>query len=251
MRVFTDMNSLPVFRNPVVTVGSFDGVHRGHKSLLEIMREKSCVSKGETIVVTFAEHPRNVLKSGEALQLLTSLNEKILLLEKEGIDNLVVMPFDDAVSRLSPEDFIRDFIIGKLGAKELVVGYNHHFGHNKNGSAATLQGMEAKYGFHIYEAPKLSYGEMKISSTTIRKAISEGNMRQAGKMMGHPYTIMATVGEEGELMTGEPLKLLPPHGRYFVDVNGVNGIFTVGGNGSVTLETAVAPVPGTELLISF
>lgn len=249
--MFTDMDSLPVFRSPVVTVGSFDGVHRGHQHLLDIMRERASLSGGETIVVTFAEHPRNVLKSEDDLRLLTSLNEKAFLLEKGRIDNLVVMPFDTEVSRLSPEDFIRDFIVGRLGAKELVVGYNHHFGHNKEGDAATLRELETRYAFRICEAPKFSDGEEKISSTTIRKAISEGNMRLAGRLMGHPYIIMAVVGDDGELITDEPLKLLPPPGRYYVDVNGLNGAFQVAEDGGVALETSAAPAPGAELLISF
>ncbi len=251
MKVLTEMNSLPVFRNPVVTVGSFDGVHRGHKYLLDIMRERASLSGCETVVVTFTEHPRNVLKSADEVRLLTSLNEKAFLLEEEGIDYLVAMPFDNTVSRLSPEDFIRDFIVGRLGAKELVAGYNHHFGHNKEGNAATLHELENKYGFRIFEAPKFSDGAEKISSTNIRKAVSEGNMRLAGRLLGHPYIIMALVGESGELMTDEPLKLLPAPGRYYIDVNGANGIFTVGTDGSVTLETSASTAPGTGLLISF
>ncbi len=245
------MDALPVFRSPVVTVGSFDGVHRGHKYLLDIMRERASESGGETIVVTFAEHPRNILKSADEVRLLTSLNEKAFLLENEGVDNLVVMPFDAVVSRLSPEDFISGFIVGKLGAKELVVGYNHHFGHNKQGDAATLREMEDKYGFHIYEASRFGDGGEKISSTAIRGAISKGNMRLAERLMGHPYIIMAYVGENGGLMTDEPLKMLPPAGRYFVGVNGANGVFTVGEDGGVTLETSAPPAPGTTLLISF
>ena len=249
--MLTDMDALPVFRSPVVTVGSFDGVHLGHKHLLDVMRERASFSGGETVVVTFEEHPRNVLKPEDEVPLITSLNEKAFLLEKEKIDNLIVMPFDETVSRLSPEDFIRDFAVGKLGAKELVVGYNHHFGHNKEGSAATLRELETKYGFQIYEAPVFSAGPEKINSTNVRKAVLEGNIRLAERLMGHPYIIMASVGENGELMTDEPLKLLPPAGRYFVDVNGRNGALTIAGDGGVTLETSASATPGTELLISF
>lgn len=252
MRVFTDMNALPVFRDSVVTVGSFDGVHRGHKHLLEIMRDKACESGGETIVVTFAQHPRNVLHPSDDVRLLTSLNEKSLLLEQEGVDNLVVMPFDSATSHLSPEDFILDFVVGRLGAKELVVGYNHHFGRNKEGNAAMLHEMEKKFDFHITEAPRFSdRPDEKISSTAIRKALCQGEMRRVERLLGHPYIIIAWVGENGELLSDEPLKLLPSPGNYFVVVNGRNGTLTIAENGSVTLETSTPPEPGTMLLISF
>lgn len=252
MRVFTDMAALPVFRNPVVTVGSFDGVHLGHLHLLEIMREKAQASGGETIVVTFAQHPRTILKSEGELKLLTSLNEKAILLQMEGVDNLVVIPFDESTGGTSPEEFLENFLIGRLGAKELVVGYNHHFGHNKGGSAAMLRDLETKYGFRIHEASPVTgrHGE-RISSTVIREAVAKGQMRQAERLSGHPYIVMATVGEHGELAGDEPLKLLPPEGRYYVVVNGCNGIFTVGGDGTATIETSAPCTAGTVLLISF
>ncbi len=251
MKVLTDINSLPAFRDPVVTVGSFDGVHRGHRHLLDIMRAAASESGGETVVVTFASHPRSVLKSGNGIKLLTSLSEKALLLEEAGVDYLVVMPFDAAVSRLSPEDFIRDFIVGRLGAKELVVGYNHHFGHNKGGNAAMLRGVESEYGFRIHEASRFGNGEEKISSTAIREAVAAADMEKAERLLGHPYIIMAAVGPGGELMIDEPLKLFPPAGDYRVTANGVNGVFSVKRDGAVSLVTSVTPAPGTELLISF
>lgn len=251
MQIFSANDVLPVFRNPVVTVGSFDGVHLGHSLLLEIMRERAQASDGETVVVTFAEHPRKVLDAKDEISLITSLREKILLLEKENIDNLVLLPFDEELSRLSPEEFLRDFLIGKLGAKELVVGYNHHFGHNKEGDAAALKGLEEKYGFRVHEAPCFDSRGEKISSTAIRKAIANGDMRHAERLLGHPYIIMAAVGERGELMTDDARKLLPAAGRYHVGVNGRNGIFSVGEDGGAILETSAALNAGTELLISF
>jgi riboflavin kinase/FMN adenylyltransferase len=176
------MDALPVFREPVVTVGSFDGVHMGHLHLLGILRERAEVSGGESVVVTFADHPRRVLGGGEELMLLTSLEEKAELLAAAGVDNLVVMPFDEGVAGMSPEEFIRDFIVGRLGARELVVGYNHRFGRGREGSAAMLRGMEREYGFRIYEASK--FGEEKISSTTIREAVRRGDIAAAERMLG-------------------------------------------------------------------
>jgi riboflavin kinase/FMN adenylyltransferase len=153
------------------------------------MRAIASESGGETIVVTFARHPRNVLQSQDNVKLLTSLEDKIILLENEGIDNLVVMPFDAAVSRLSPEEFIRDFLVGKLGAKELVVGYNHHFGRDKGGDASMLRAMESKYGFRIHEVPPFTGGEAKISSTAIREAIARGDIEAAERLLGRPLKV--------------------------------------------------------------
>jgi riboflavin kinase/FMN adenylyltransferase len=178
------MEALPVFRDAVVTVGSFDGVHRGHKHLLDIMREKAYVSGGETIVVTFDRHPRRVLDAQDEIMLLTTLEHKTLLLAEAGVDNLVVMPFDDKVAQMSPEKFVRDFLVGRLGMKELVVGYNHRFGKGRQGDSAMLRGLEEKYGFRVHEAPQYTGGEEKISSTMIREAIRRGDVEAAEKMLG-------------------------------------------------------------------
>jgi riboflavin kinase/FMN adenylyltransferase len=251
MRVFTDSDTLPTFRNPVVTVGSFDGVHLGHAHLLDIMRQKAIRTDGETVVVTFAEHPRRVLQSEDEVKIITSLKEKVFLLEQQRVDNLYVISFDEAMSRLSPEQFLRDFLIGRLGAKQLVVGYNHHFGYNKQGNAQMLRKLEAKYGFEVYEASQFGSGEDKISSTTIRRAIEQGDMVTAERLLGHPYIIIATIGQDGELITDNLLKLLPPEGGYSVVVNGQKERLTVSENSVLTLETLMHIDPSNELLISF
>lgn len=183
MRIFNDMDALPVFRVPVVTVGSFDGVHRGHLHLLGVLTQRAAACGGESIVVTFADHPRRVLRTSEEVMLLTSPDEKARLIAAAGVDNLIVMPFDEAVSQMPPEEFIRDFLVGRLGVRELVVGYNHRFGHDRSGDAAMLRGLKAKYGFAVYEASRLG-GEEKISSTTIREAIKRGDTQAAERMLG-------------------------------------------------------------------
>lgn len=184
MRTFFDIDALPVFRSPVVTVGSFDGVHRGHRHLLGIMRDRAGETGGETVVVTFADHPRRVLDKKDDVKLLTSTEEKAMLIEKEGVDNLVVLPFDKAMSALSPEDFIRRIVVGKLGAKELVVGYNHRFGAGRAGDAKTLKGLESTYGFRIVEASQFAPDGEKISSTEIRRAIERGDTKTAERLLG-------------------------------------------------------------------
>lgn len=183
MRIFTDMDSLPVLRSPVVTVGSFDGVHRGHRFLLEIMRERAEMSGGESVVVTFGEHPRLVLGEGEGLRVLTPLAEKAGLLADAGVDDLIVMPFDRDASRLSAEEFVRDFLVGRLGVAELVVGYNHRLGRGREGDASILKALGEKYGFRVYCAPRFDEGE-KISSTAIRNALARGDVAAAERMLG-------------------------------------------------------------------
>jgi FAD synthase len=199
---------MPAFRQPVVTVGSFDGVHRGHLFLLDVLRERAAACGGESVVVTFGAHPRQVLDSGEEkLRLLTSPEEKARLLAAAGIDNLVVMPFDESVSRMSAEEFVRDVLVDRLGVRELVVGYNHRLGHDRGGDAAVLEALGLRYGFSVFRAPKFgganagigdgadassdkgtdagTDGE-KISSTAIRNAIARGDISAAEKMLGRP-----------------------------------------------------------------
>jgi riboflavin kinase/FMN adenylyltransferase len=251
MRVFTDRDLLPEFRNPVVTVGSFDGVHTGHAHLLDIMKAQAAEAGSETTVVTFAQHPRHVLQAKDEVGLLTSLKEKALLLDGQGVDNLYVMSFDEAVSRLSGEQFLRDVLIGRLGARQLVVGYNHHFGHNKEGDAAMLRELEAKYGFSIHEAPQFRSAGDKVSSTVIRGAILAGDMPTAARLLGHPYIIMARIAPTGELVVEEPLKLLPPAGRYPVVTGDLDAVLTVDAAGRLTLETSISTHANEELLITF
>jgi riboflavin kinase/FMN adenylyltransferase len=183
MRIFRDMEALPAFRRAVVTVGSFDGVHRGHRFLLDLLRRRARELDGESVVVTFDEHPRRVLGSDEGLLVLTPLAEKAALLEAAGVDSLVVLPFTAGVAGLSAEEFVRDFLVGRLGVCELVVGYNHRLGHDRKGDVEVLEFLGEKYGFGIFRAPRLD-GEEKISSTTIREALSRGDRLSAERMLG-------------------------------------------------------------------
>ncbi|MDR2912322.1 MAG: hypothetical protein LBV38_03350 [Alistipes sp.] len=214
------MGELPEFRNPVVTVGSFDGVHRGHLYLLSVLRERAQMLGGEVVVVTFGVHPRRVLEgaSGEVggvsgsdfeasgeLRLLTSNEEKVRLLEAAGVDNLIVMPFDAEVAAWSAEEFVRDFLVGRVGVRELVVGYNHRLGRGREGGVEELGALGVKYGFGVFEVGRFGsrnadgdfgyadgLGEdfggsgcvEKISSTAIREALDRGDLALAEWMLG-------------------------------------------------------------------
>ena len=134
MKVIWGFDNPPLIRNGVATVGSYDGVHRGHGILLDEVVRRARECDGESIVLTFEPHPRITLGNDEGLRLLSTFEEKCRLLEQRGVDIVVVIPFDEAFSRLSREEFIDGYLVGRLGIKQLIVGYNHHFGHNKEGN---------------------------------------------------------------------------------------------------------------------
>ena len=216
MRVVWGFDNPPALHYGVATVGSYDGVHRGHRILLDevVRRAKEC--GGESVVLTFEPHPRITLGNDEGLRLLSTFEEKCRLLEQTGIDFVVVIPFDEAFSRLSREEFTDDYLVGKLGIKELVVGYNHHFGRNKEGNHSFLQ----QYGaLRTVEVAQYTDNGGKISSTVIRKAMAEGEMAQARQLLGHPYIIIGMADAEGRVAT-DKYKLLPADGCYTCTING-------------------------------
>ena len=218
MRVVWGFDNPPQLRNGVATVGSYDGVHCGHRILLGevVRRAKAC--GGESAVLTFEPHPRITLGNDEGLQLLSTFEEKCALLEREGVDYVVVIPFDRAFSQLSREEFINDYLVAKLGIKELIVGYNHHFGHNKEGDHSFLVQQGA---LQVVEIAQYTDNGNKVSSTTIREALREGNLSLVHQMLGHPYIIIGNADAEGIVAT-DKYKLLPCDGRYACTINGLS-----------------------------
>lgn len=170
-------------------------------------------------MLTFEPHPRITLGQDEGLKLLNTLEEKAILLESCGVDYMLVIPFDKAFSRLSHQEFITDYIVGRLGVKELIVGYNHRFGHNKGGNYAYL--VERGAGLHVTEVAQHLVDEHKVSSTVIRNTIERGEMALAEELTGHPYIIIGNADSSG-IVTTNPYKLLPPCGEYSATINGSN-----------------------------
>ena len=205
MRVFHGFENLPSFRSPAATVGSYDGVHSGHRVLLDRIRREAAAVGGESIVLTFDPHPRVTLGTQERLRLLTSLEEKIYLLDRFGIDNLIVIPFDRAFSRIPSESFVKDYLIGKVGVKNLVVGFNHRFGHDKEGDYRLLNGLHDEFGFRVTEIEKQDVDAEKVSSTVIRRLIERGEMNKAARMLSHPYLLAGGGGCAGHIASGEAL----------------------------------------------
>ena len=245
MRVFHGFDLSSVLHKPVVTVGSFDGVHVGHRQLLNIVKQHAQRTGGESVVVTFANHPRTFLHADDGLRLLSTQEEKIWLLGREGIDCLVIVQFDEAFRRLSPEEFVRGLLIDKLGAEELVVGYNHRFGHNHTGNYNLLDKMQQDYGIRVSRLLRQEVEGEKVSSTVVRDAIVAGDMSRASKLLGHPYLLIGDLDTEGVVRCGDPLKLLPPPGNYPVRFpeNGMSakGTLHVSDEGILRLEQRDVP----------
>ena len=211
MRVFHGFDNLPDFIHGVATIGSFDGVHRGHWALLSRVCGLARERGGESIVFTFDPHPRITLGRAEGLRLLDTTDEKLLHLEQAGVDNVIFIPFTIEFSRLSREEFIGDYIVGRAGVESLVVGYNHRFGRDKEGDSAFL----ATTGLEIVEVGCLLAEGDKVSSTVIRNTIAGGDLATAWRLLGHPFMVSGRLSSEGRLEISErEYKLLPPPDVY-------------------------------------
>mgnify|MGYP000521889527 FL=1 len=231
--------------NTVLTVGTFDGVHAGHRAIIDTVVAKANERGGRSVLVTFDPHPRNIINPGDdGIKLLTTLEERCEILEELGIDRMIVIPFDRDFSLLSSEEFIRDVIHKKIGVSEFVIGYDHHFGRNREGTIETIEKLGAELGFDSYVVSKHEVGEKTVSSTAIRNAISEdGNIEQATDFLQRPYRLNGTVvhGDKRGKAIGFPTanikpehvnKIIPKEGVYAVKVriNGdwFNGMMNIG-----------------------
>jgi riboflavin kinase/FMN adenylyltransferase len=242
MRVFRGIESLPALRNAVATMGSFDGVHCGHRELLERVMQRADELQGESVVITFDPHPRYVLGTGEGMQLLSTIEEKIFLLEQIGIDNLIIIPFTLEFSRTSPMEFISS--LAAIGIRSMVVGYNHRFGHNKEGDFEYLSTHSGEMEITKVEQQQVAGG--KVSSTIIRQCIADGEMQRVEQMLARPYIIIGKVGEDGTIGDISENKLLPAVGEYQAKVNGTENKISISQNREISFEK---PVEVGEVLI--
>jgi riboflavin kinase / FMN adenylyltransferase len=232
MNIFNSFDEAAHIKNPVVTTGSFDGVHIGHKTILDRLNFLARKHNGESVLITFDPHPRKVLypeTAGRDLKLINSKEEKLLLLKKAGLDNVIIIEFTKDFSRITSEEFVRDILHRQLHARVVVVGFNHHFGFNQEGDYKQLWGWQEKYHFEAEEIPEQEVQHETVSSTRIRKAISEGYMQRANAYLDHYYMVMGrTEKYTGEKPDGLPdlfniplteeCKLLPSPGIYAVSV---------------------------------
>ncbi len=239
MKVYYDLKQLPQFKNGVLTTGAFDGVHRGHGQIISRMKEIANRIQGETIIITFHPHPRKITSSvpGEIKQ-LTSLNERIKLLEDAGINHLVVIPFDYHFSNLSASDYVKLFLVANFHPHTIIVGYDHRFGKGRTGDFAMLENIGQALGFKVEQINEQLVGGEIISSTHIRNYLAEKNIPKAMELLGHNYffdgfivrgnQIGRTIGfPTANLHINDEEKLIPANGVYAVRVKGAcfgNGI---------------------------
>lgn len=232
MKIYQDISNFHV-KNPVITTGSFDGVHLGHLKIIHRLKEIARQTKGESVVFTFSPHPRLILFPGEGnLRLLTTPEEKNDLLKKAGVEHLIIYPFTKEFSQLSYIEFVRDILVGELQVKTLVVGYDHKFGKNREGDFDVLQTLSSVYNFSVEKLDVLLMDDINISSTKIRNALQNGNVEKANQYLGYSFRLHGTVIEGQKLgrriqfptaniQASDPNKIIPAYGVYavFVHVN--------------------------------
>ncbi|MEX0685979.1 MAG: bifunctional riboflavin kinase/FAD synthetase [Balneolales bacterium] len=260
----TQLTYLPeVVRHPksVVTVGTFDGVHEGHKKLIQTVVEKARSRGARSVVVSFDPHPREIINPGSSgIKLLTTLEERRTILSELGVDLMVVIPFDRDFSLLTSESFVKDIIFERIGLCEFVIGYDHQFGRNREGTISTVSRLGTKLGFEVHIVEGYEVQKVTVSSTTVRKALEEkGNVHLARQFLGRPYMINGTVvqgdkrGRElgyptANIKINHPKKIIPYNGVYAVDVviDGVKyrGMMNIGvrptfGKEELTLEVNI------------
>ncbi|MEL7834461.1 bifunctional riboflavin kinase/FAD synthetase [Fodinibius sp. Rm-B-1B1-1] len=215
--------------NTVLTVGTFDGVHAGHRAIVDTVVEKANERNARSVLVTFDPHPRNIINPGDdGIKLLTTLQERCEILEELGIDRMIVIPFDRDFSLLTSDEFIRDIIHKKIGVSEFVIGYDHHFGRNREGTIETIEKLGQELGFDSYVVSKREVGTQTVSSTAIRNAISEkGNVEQAAEFLQRPYRLNGTVvhGDKRGKEIGFPTaNIKPEHVNKIIPREGVYAV---------------------------
>jgi riboflavin kinase/FMN adenylyltransferase len=263
LKVYKSIEEFNPLKNAVVTIGTFDGVHIGHQKIIDRINETAEKTGGESVVLTFFPHPRMVLyPEDHGLLLLNTLEEKKQLMEQYGVKHLIVHPFSKEFSRTSVTEYVRDILVNKIGTKKLVIGYDHHFGRNREGTLKDLQELGSVYGFEVEEIPEQDIHDVAVSSTKIRNSLLEGDVAAAKEFLGHDYSLSGTIVKGNELgrklgfptaniHISENYKLIPANGIYAVTVNlneknqkGMSGMMSIGtrptfDNGNITIEVNI------------
>jgi riboflavin kinase / FMN adenylyltransferase len=228
MKVYKDISALPHFRKAVVTIGTFDGVHIGHRQIIAQLKKEATAIGGENVLVTFDPHPRKIVTS-KPLQLINTLEEKIELLEAQGIDNLVIVPFTSQFAQQAAEAYVVDFLVEKFHPHTVIIGYDHRFGKDRTGNFKLLEAYAAKHFFKLIEISPQVIDEITISSTKIREALLRPDVEEAHRLLGYHYFFEGCVIEGNKLgrtlgyptanlLVEAPDKLIPGNGVYAVEV---------------------------------
>ncbi len=266
-RIIHDLAELQSpLRNPVLTIGNFDGVHRGHLALFERVKIRARAIGGVSVVMTFQPHPLKIMKPEKAPPLITPTQQKLALIAQSGIHTILCLQFDETFAAISAEDFVQDILVEKIGVKELVVGYDYTFGHNRTGNIELLRGMGKNSGFQVHVVQPVLMGKRVVSSTSIRELIRAGELAKAKKLLGRDYQICGTVVKgknRGGRLLGFPTanlevvdELTPKEGVYavkvLIDDHIYNGVTNIGhnptfGQGPLSIETHILDYSGNLL----
>lgn len=228
MKIYSSIEEFQNVERPIVTTGTFDGVHFGHRKIIDRLKDLAQSCSGETVLLTFSPHPRMVLfPEDQDLKLLNTIEEKKQLLEKAGVQHLIIHQFTKKFSRISSINFVRDILVNEINTHKLVIGYNHHFGRNREGSFEHLQKFASVYGFEVEEIPVQFLDNVDVSSTKIRKALFLGYVDKAAEYLGYQYELSGTVVKgsaigrsigfpTANLDLGDVKKIIPADGVYAV-----------------------------------
>ena len=248
MKIFHSINEFHSDKKTILTLGTFDGVHIGHAAILKKLTQNTADGKFESAVLTFFPHPRMVLQGKSDLKLLNTINEKIDLLEKIGIENLIIHPFDANFSQLSAEEFVKTVLVDQLHIQKIIIGYDHRFGKNRTANIDDLTAFGLKYGFEVEQISAQEINDISISSTKIRTALEDGEINLANEYLGYSYFLSGTVVKGKQLgrtigfptaniELEEEYKLVPKNGVYIVaaeiDGKSVYGMMNIGFNPTV------------------
>ena len=243
MQVHRSIDNLPNFKNAVITIGTFDGVHEGHKKIIDALKNETKAAQGESVIITFHPHPRKIVKPDEHLQLINTLEEKIELLDKCGIDHLVIVPFSQQFASQSANDYIENFLILKFHPHTIIIGYDHHFGKGRQGNFMLLAQEADHYNYRLLEIPKYILDEVGVSSTQIRNALLQSDIDTANRLLGYEFFFEGVVvrGDQlgrklgyptANLDYTDPDKIHLGHGVYaaYAEVDGIRykGMLSVG-----------------------
>jgi riboflavin kinase/FMN adenylyltransferase len=240
MKVYSDIDNLPSFKNAVLTIGTFDGVHMGHRQIVAKMKEEAIAVQGETVIITFHPHPRKVVSSVfTGVRLINTLEEKLEILSTLSIDHVVIVPFTDAFANQPAEDYIKNFLVDKFHPHTIIIGYDHRFGKERKGDYLLLEEKAPVYNYRIKEIPKHVLDEIAISSTKIREAVINGRIEVADKLLGYNFFFSGTVvhGDKLGRKLGYPTanlkieneeKIIPGNGIYAVYASVINSQSAVG-----------------------
>ena len=255
MHIYHHISELKNIRDSIVTIGTFDGVHLGHQKIIRRLIDLKNKNGGETVLFTFDPHPRKVLFPDQTdLKLITTTPEKCALLKELGIDHVLVYPFTKGFSQMSAKEYVSDTIVKGLKTKTLVIGYDHRFGSNREGNIDILKEMSLAYQFNVEEIPAQEINQLNISSTRIRRALEEGDVKTANGYLGYSFFITGRVvsGKQlgrtigyptANIFIEDPSKLIPKIGVYAVNVIGEGiahkGMLSIGVNPTTDLDTTI------------